>query len=85
MTFSLAANVSATDADGGMVLLDERTGRYWALNTTGATILHVLLDGGTPEQAVEGLCRTHPSASARIPADVAALMRSLEDAEVVVS
>jgi hypothetical protein len=85
MTFSLATNVTATDTDGGMVLLNERTGRYWTLNTTGATVLRVLLGGGTLPDAVSRLCSTHPLVAERIPADVDVLMRSLRDARVVVS
>ncbi|MFF2963230.1 PqqD family peptide modification chaperone [Streptomyces sp. NPDC057963] len=36
-----------------MVLLDERDGRYWQLNSTGATVLQALLDGAGPQQIAD--------------------------------
>jgi hypothetical protein len=44
MTVRLRADMSATDTDDGPVLLDERVGRYWQLNRTGAFVLRLLLD-----------------------------------------
>ncbi|SHN47903.1 lasso peptide biosynthesis PqqD family chaperone [Cryptosporangium aurantiacum] len=45
MSLTLADSVSLTPTDDGMVLLDERTGRYFQLNDTGATILLMLTSG----------------------------------------
>ncbi|MFB8034006.1 lasso peptide biosynthesis PqqD family chaperone [Streptomyces sp. NPDC056004] len=60
-----------------MVLLDERDGRYWQLNATGATVLQALLDGATPQQVAERLAAARPVTSERAAADVAALIDHL--------
>ena len=36
---SLSPHVTMTETEHGTVLLDERTGRYWALNATGTTVI----------------------------------------------
>ncbi|KNB54284.1 hypothetical protein AC230_05540 [Streptomyces caatingaensis] len=66
-----------------MVLLDERRGRYWQLNGTGALVLRALLDGATPEEAAALLARTHPVSRDRAAADVAALLEHLTRAGLV--
>ncbi|MEV0633910.1 lasso peptide biosynthesis PqqD family chaperone [Streptomyces sp. NPDC050619] len=60
-----------------MVLLDERAGRYWQLNHTGALVVQALLDGVTPEQAAERLAATRPVTHERVTADVTALVAHL--------
>lgn len=50
MTPRLHPTVVATATDNGMVLLDQTTGRYYELNTTGATIIHSLTEGTDPVQ-----------------------------------
>ena len=79
----LAPHVSVVETGDGMVLLDQRTGRYWQLNGTGALVVRTLRDGGDPEQAVRELVCAHPEAEHRIAADVAALVRTLRAAKVV--
>lgn len=86
MTFALRPDVSATDTDHGMVLLDEAGGRYWQLNSTGALILRALLDGATPGEAARLLGGRHPALTAeRAATDVAFLIRSLTEARLAVS
>lgn len=85
MTLTLRADVSATDTDDGMVLLDEANGRYWQLNTTAALILRALLGGATPQQTAHRLGERYPQLAAeRRDQDVTALVRSLLDARLVV-
>lgn len=55
MTITLRKDVSATESEDGMVLLDERTGRYFQLNPTAAFVLKSLIDGATSEQAADAL------------------------------
>lgn len=83
MTLQLAAHIAVTETDTGMALLDERRGRYWVLNGTGAVVLRTLLTGGDLDQAVAALRTEHPQASERIPADVAALVRTLRENRLV--
>lgn len=79
----LCADVSACPTDDGMVLLDERTGRYWQLNTTGAAVLQALLDGATPEQITDRLAAARPVTHPRAAADVTALLDQLTRAKLV--
>jgi hypothetical protein len=85
MTLSLRRDVSATDTEDGMVLLDEANGRYWQLNTTAALVLHALLDGATTQQAAQRLTASQKGVSTeRAAQDVAAMVTSLGEADLVV-
>ncbi len=66
-----------------MVLLDERAGRYWQLNGTGAFVVQGLLDGVTPEQIAERLAATRPVTPERATADVTALVAHLVKEKLV--
>ncbi|MFI9203534.1 lasso peptide biosynthesis PqqD family chaperone [Streptomyces sp. NPDC053048] len=79
----LRTDVTACDTGDGMVLLDERTGRYWQLNRTGAIVVHALLDGAGPEQAAAGLTATCPVSGQQAGADVDALLEQLTRAGLV--
>jgi hypothetical protein len=79
----LRAHVSACPTEDGMVLLDERTGRYWQLNATGATVVAALLNGATPEQVTDRLAATRPVSRERVTADVTALLDQLTRANLV--
>ncbi len=67
VSLSLADGVSIARTDDGAVLLDERTGRYWRLNGSGARLLQALLDGRDTRQAA-----LDAAAGATVPADRAA-------------
>ena len=83
MTMQLRADVSTVDTDDGLVLLDERAGRYWQLNRTGALVLRSLLDGAAPHQVAQTLVDRHPVSSEQAAADVAALLEHLHTAGLV--
>jgi hypothetical protein len=83
MTVQLSADVTTVDTDEGMVLLDERTGRYWQLNPTGARVLRLLLGGATPHQVAQTLAARHPVSTEQAAADVTALLRRLHAAGLV--
>jgi len=86
MTFTLAPEVSVTDTEHGTVLLDERTGRYWLLNGTGALALRALLDGTSPQGVVTSLCQRFPDAeTAQVKQDVDDLLHALRAAKVAAS
>ncbi|TVT35612.1 lasso peptide biosynthesis PqqD family chaperone [Amycolatopsis rhizosphaerae] len=79
----LRADVSVTDTDTGLVLLDERAGKYFQMNSTGAFVLHRLLEG-VPEPDVVSLLRKRYAVGAeRAAADVAALVDRLRSAGLV--
>ncbi|MFI6040785.1 lasso peptide biosynthesis PqqD family chaperone [Nocardia sp. NPDC051321] len=52
---NLRKNVLDAQTDDGLALLDGDTGRYFDLNPTGALVLRVLLEGGTPADAARTL------------------------------
>ena len=79
----LRAHVSACPTEEGMVLLDERTGRYWQLNATGAAVVAALLDGATPEQVADRLAAARRVSRERAAADVTALLEALIRANLV--
>ncbi|MFD1148851.1 lasso peptide biosynthesis PqqD family chaperone [Saccharothrix hoggarensis] len=77
MTLRLAEHVSLTSTEDGAVLLDERTGRYWQLNSTGSFVLHTLLEGGDHEQVVGLLLARGAADPATVDADVADVVGQL--------
>ncbi len=83
MPLTLRPNVSTVPTDDGMVLLDERTGRYFQLNGTGAAIARELLDGSDPEKTAARVAERYAVEPARVAADVTALMDALHKAELV--
>jgi coenzyme PQQ synthesis protein D (PqqD) len=83
MTFALVPGVSVADTENGTVLLDERNGRYWMLNRTGAVVLRCLLDGESPEEAARTLLRRFPDAPDRATAHVDGLLDALRTAKVI--
>ncbi len=80
---SLRDDVSVCSADDGMVLLDERSGRYWQLNVTGAEVLSALLSGATPQEVAARLAASRAVDEQRAAADVAALLDQLVKAGLV--
>jgi hypothetical protein len=83
MTLHLRADVTTTDTDDGMVLLDERLGRYWQLNLTGAFVVQLLLDGATVHQVGQILAERYPVSIEQAFADVTALLARLRTARLV--
>ncbi|MFD7713180.1 lasso peptide biosynthesis PqqD family chaperone [Streptomyces sp. NPDC059785] len=83
MTRRLRDDVTCCPTDDGMVLLDERDGRYWQLNATGAAVVQALLDGATPDRIADRLAATRPVDPARAAADVAAFLDRLTRARLL--
>ncbi|GAA4086655.1 MULTISPECIES: lasso peptide biosynthesis PqqD family chaperone [Actinomadura] len=80
---TISPHVTLTETEHGMVLLNERSGRYWTLNVTGATVVRLLLDGHTVDDALTTLRGRHPDAADRLEADVDAFVKALYEAEVL--
>jgi hypothetical protein len=85
MTLTLAKHVSVTETDNGMVLLNQRSGRYWQLNNTAATVMRALLEGRPAEDAVRVLREQHSDPDTRIEADVDNFLQALRTAKLVTS
>ncbi|GAB2904308.1 lasso peptide biosynthesis PqqD family chaperone [Streptomyces mayteni] len=78
----LRHDVTTCETDAGMALLDERSGRYWQLNTAGAHVLRQLLDGTTPEDLADQLATTRNVTRARVAADIDTLLDQLAAARL---
>ena len=83
MNLRLRADVSTVDTDVGLVLLDERGGQYYQLNSSGAIVLRALLEDGSAEAAVRTLCKRFPQEADRIAADVTAVVEHLRTVGLV--
>jgi Coenzyme PQQ synthesis protein D (PqqD) len=79
----LRPDVTSTATDDGLVLLDERTGRYWQLNPTGAYVLDRLLAGLEPDGIAGELTDRYALDPGRALRDVTALAERLGTAGVV--
>ncbi len=84
-SMTLRRHVSVSDVQDGMVLLDERKGRYFKLNASGALILRALLDGSSPADAARVLVERYEVSEERAAADVEALAAELAGNGLVVA
>jgi hypothetical protein len=84
MALSFPTDVTAVDTGDGLVLLDQKKGRYWQLNGAGAAALRMLVDGESPQAVAASLARDFPGASQRALADVDGLVGALIRARLVV-
>lgn len=80
---SLRKDVSICSTDDGMVILDERVGRYWQLNITGAKILSDLLSGATLQEVSAQLSASHNVNEEKAAADIKSLLEQLIKAQIV--
>ena len=83
MTLKLRDGVSTADTDYGVMLLDEDSGQYWNLNPTAAVVLRTLLDGGSPQQAVQELTSQYSVDAGTASQDVQDLVAELHSAGLV--
>lgn len=85
MPLRLRPDIATTDTDDGLVLLDERTGGYWQLNPTGASVLHALLAGHDPERIAQDLAAHYRIDRQQAQRDVTTLTEQLYATKLVVS
>jgi hypothetical protein len=83
MTLKLRDGVSTANTDYGVMLLDEDSGQYWNLNPTAAVVLRTLLDGGSPQQAVQELTSQYSVDAGTASQDVQDLVAELHSAGLV--
>lgn len=83
MSSSLAPHVTLAETEHGMVLLDERSGRYWQANRTAAAVLRALRDGHSTDRIVADLCDRFPDQAERITLDVQRILDTFHAAEVL--
>jgi Coenzyme PQQ synthesis protein D (PqqD) len=73
------------EADGELLVLDRRHGRYLGVNRSGATLwLELSSTGGASEESlVDKLVDTHGLGRQRAQTDVSAFLRWLEDRDLL--
>ncbi|GAA2734243.1 lasso peptide biosynthesis PqqD family chaperone [Streptomyces nogalater] len=81
----LHPHVTTVATDDGLVLLDERGGRYWQLNTTAAAILEHLARGSDPRATAEHLVSRYGIDQKQAEADVRAFLGRLRSAGLLAS
>ncbi|AZQ69863.1 MULTISPECIES: lasso peptide biosynthesis PqqD family chaperone [Streptomyces] len=74
---SLRQDISAATVEDGMVLLDERSGRYYQLNGSGALVLRILIEGGGEKEAADALTEHYDVPRDRALADIGRIVRRL--------
>ncbi|MCG3754331.1 MULTISPECIES: lasso peptide biosynthesis PqqD family chaperone [unclassified Amycolatopsis] len=72
-----------TPVDDSVVLLDERKGRYWQLNSTAARILRELIAGGRPEDLRDRLAASAGADREMVEQDVRDFVQQLLSAGLV--
>ncbi|MCL3994646.1 lasso peptide biosynthesis PqqD family chaperone [Streptomyces lavenduligriseus] len=76
----LQPHVTTVATDDGLVLLDERGGRYWQLNTTAAAILEHLARGADPRTTAEHLVSRYGIGREQAESDVHTFLEQLRSA-----
>ncbi|GAB2789794.1 lasso peptide biosynthesis PqqD family chaperone [Amycolatopsis magusensis] len=82
MSLELENSVSQAETDGGLALLDERSGQYWQLNETAGLVLRLLLGGASEEEAVVELTNRYQVEPIQAGNDVCSLVASLKKAKL---
>jgi Coenzyme PQQ synthesis protein D (PqqD) len=85
VSLRLRPDIATTTTDDGLVLLDERSGRYWQLSLTGAGVLRALLAGQEPEQVAQDLVTRYRIDPHQAHQDITALIGQLRSAKLVVA
>jgi hypothetical protein len=85
MSYALRADVSTAETDGGVTLLDERSGEYFNLNPSGALVLHALLADASRDEVVDRLVAEYDIDRATADRDVTALVSALRSADLLVT
>ncbi|MFE7614793.1 lasso peptide biosynthesis PqqD family chaperone [Streptomyces sp. NPDC057496] len=77
MALRLHPDVAATETDDGVVLLHQRTGRYWQLNSSGNYVLQSLLEGSSVDHIASVLSGRYEIERDRASRDVTRLAEQL--------
>lgn len=83
MSLEFVDHVSLTETDYGVVLLDQKQGRYWRLNPTATLVLNTLRDGGDQQAAVTRVVETFDVDPRRAEADIVDLLAGMRAAGVL--
>ncbi|MBP2323522.1 hypothetical protein JOF56_003907 [Kibdelosporangium banguiense] len=79
----LRGHVAFAETDYGTALLDELSGVYWLISSTGVLALRVLLDGGDIDQAITEVLDRYLVDRDTVTRDVHNLLARLHEAGLV--
>lgn len=82
--FRLADNVSFTQVDDEMVLLELNSGRYFGLNNTGSEMLLALIDGDSLENCCRILADQYQVDAEQVQKDMEILLNQLIEQQLLV-
>lgn len=75
--------VSLTDTEEGAVLLNEKTGKYWQLNRSGARTVRALIAGHTIEEIGRDWATNYAMELDEVTTHLADLVEQLRQAKLV--
>ncbi|MFE9585111.1 lasso peptide biosynthesis PqqD family chaperone [Streptomyces microflavus] len=75
--------MSIVETADGAVLLHQRTGLYWQLNSVGLHVVQGLVRGGSVEQVAEDLSRRYEVQMEQAEADIASVLQQLSEADLI--
>ncbi|MCW5252887.1 lasso peptide biosynthesis PqqD family chaperone [Streptomyces sp. SHP 1-2] len=81
----LHPDVVTAETEDGIVLLHQRSGRYWQLNTTGAAVIESLTSGETLNEIAHRMAERYSLPVEQVREDVEAVVHQLRAAELVES
>ncbi|MEU5979989.1 lasso peptide biosynthesis PqqD family chaperone [Streptomyces sp. NPDC047315] len=79
----LHPDVITAETEDGTVLLHQRTGRYWQLNTTGTTVITGLTSGDSLDEIAHRMAERYGLPAEQARRDVEAVVRQLRTARLV--
>lgn len=83
MSLEFVDHVSLTETEYGVILLDQKQGRYWRLNPTAALVMNTLRDGGDRQAAVTRVVETFDVDPRRAEDDIVDLLAGMRAAGVL--
>jgi PqqD family protein of HPr-rel-A system len=77
-------SLAVSQLDDELVLLDEKTGKYFGLNPVGSRIFQLLKESGDEAQVVAALSAEYDAPKGQLTADVAAFISTLAERGLIV-
>ncbi|CQR59433.1 lasso peptide biosynthesis PqqD family chaperone [Streptomyces leeuwenhoekii] len=81
----LHPDIVIAETEDGAVLLHQRTGRYWQLNTTGMAVIESLTSGETLAEITHRMAKRYGLPAEQVRQDVEAVVHQLHAAQIVES
>jgi hypothetical protein len=83
VSLEFSDHVTLTETEYGVILLDQKQGRYWRLNPTAALVVNTLRDGGDRQDAARRVAEIFDVDRRRAEDDIADLVAGMRAAGVI--